>query len=51
MFSAGLIGMAVGALVLGPIGDYIGRRPALLVNLVVMTVGMVATAYAETSRA
>jgi benzoate transport len=46
VFSTGLIGMAVGALVLGPIGDYIGRRPALLVNLIVMTIGMVATAYA-----
>lgn len=48
VFSAGLIGMAVGALVLGPIGDYVGRRPALLVNLVIMTVGMIATAYATT---
>ncbi len=48
VFSAGLIGMAVGALVLGPIGDYIGRRPALLVNLIVMTVGMIATAYTNT---
>jgi MFS family permease len=48
VFSAGLVGMAVGALVLGPTGDYIGRRPALLLNLVVMTIGMVGTAYTDT---
>lgn len=47
VFSAGLIGMAVGALVLGPIGDYIGRRPALLVNLIIMTIGMIGTAYTD----
>lgn len=48
VYSAGLIGMAAGALVLGPVGDYIGRRPATLLNLVIMTVGMFATAYVST---
>jgi AAHS family 4-hydroxybenzoate transporter-like MFS transporter len=49
VFGAGLIGMALGALLLGPIGDYIGRRPTILLNLLLMTIGMFATAAASTT--
>ncbi|MFZ5492859.1 MAG: MFS transporter [Pseudomonadota bacterium] len=35
VFAAGLAGMAVGALLIGPLGDRFGRRPALLGSVVV----------------
>ena len=41
MLSAGLVGMGLGALLLAPIGDWMGRRRAVLVCLVIMAVGMV----------
>ena len=33
VFAAGLAGMAVGALLIGPLGDRYGRRPALLLSV------------------
>ncbi len=47
VFSAGLIGMAVGALLLAPIGDYIGRRAMILIGLAIITLGMFVTAYVD----
>ena len=47
VFSAGLFGMMAGALLLAPIGDYIGRRAMILIGLVIITLGMLVTAYVE----
>ena len=33
LFAAGLIGMVVGTLVVGPLGDLLGRKPAILVSV------------------
>lgn len=46
LFSAGLVGMAVGSIALGPVGDRYGRRPLLIGSLVVITVGMALSAVA-----
>jgi MFS family permease len=46
LFSAGLIGMGLGALFVAPMGDWIGRRRAVIVCLGIMAVGMVASGYA-----
>lgn len=43
-----LVGMAVGAFVIGNIADMIGRRPVILSALVIMSGGMLAAATAET---
>jgi len=47
VFSAGLFGMMAGALLLAPIGDYLGRRLTILGGLVTITIGMLVTAYVE----
>jgi len=46
VLSMELIGMAVGSVLLGNIADRIGRRPAILACLAVMTVGMFLAATA-----
>ncbi|MCC4619943.1 MFS transporter [Xanthomonas cassavae CFBP 4642] len=46
LFSAGLVGMAVGSLVLAPLADRIGRRALTLICLAILTVGMGASALA-----
>ncbi|MEU5841527.1 MFS transporter [Rhodococcus sp. NPDC047139] len=40
LLSAGLIGMAVGALALAPMADRIGRRPLILMSVTLATAGM-----------
>jgi benzoate transport len=42
-----LIGMAIGSITLGNLADRLGRRPTILGCLVVMTVGMTASAFAD----
>lgn len=46
VLSAGLGGMALGAFVLAPLADVIGRRALLLVSLALMCAGMLLCAYA-----
>ncbi|MBB4656742.1 benzoate transport [Xanthomonas sp. F14] len=46
LFSAGLVGMAVGSLLLAPLADRIGRRATILACLAILTVGMGASALA-----
>lgn len=48
VFGASLIGMLVGALVLGPVADRIGRRPVLIGATAFLAVCMLATAFAST---
>ena len=45
--SSGLAGMALGSLVLAPLGDRFGRRPLVLGCLVLMAAGMLLTATAN----
>ncbi len=47
LFSAGLFGMAAGSLFIAPLGDRIGRQPITLMSLAVVSVGMLASAAAQ----
>lgn len=47
MLSAGLVGMAMGSLLLAPLADRFGRRAMILSCLVILTVGMAASALAQ----
>lgn len=49
VFSAGLIGMAVGAFILGSAADRIGRRPVLIGAVLGVAICMFVTAYANTA--
>jgi len=44
--SAGLVGMAIGAMFISPYADRIGRRPLILISLVLATIGMFASGFA-----
>ncbi|MDX1404322.1 MAG: MFS transporter [Woeseiaceae bacterium] len=48
IFSAGLLGMTAGAMFLAPIADRIGRRNMIMICVLVMGVGILATAYVQT---
>jgi len=45
VFSAGLLGMAIGGLLIAPLGDRLGRRPLILASLLAMSIGMVLSGY------
>lgn len=47
LFSAGLAGMVLGALLIGPLADRFGRRAVILVCLCVISIGMLASAAAQ----
>lgn len=47
VYAAGLAGMAVGALLLGPLGDRYGRRPALLLSVLAFGSCTLLTAWAQ----
>ena len=46
LFSAGLIGMAIGGMLIAPMADRVGRRAVILAALALMSVGMVASSFA-----
>jgi len=46
VFSAGLGGMAIGGLLIAPLGDRYGRRPLILCSLVIMSAGMILSGFA-----
>lgn len=46
VFSAGLLGALIGAAVLGPLGDRIGRKPIIICSVLVFAIGTVATPIA-----
>jgi len=45
LLSAGLAGMTAGSLLLSPLADRYGRRPAILLSLAVTSLGMVVSAF------
>ena len=45
LLSAGLAGMTAGSLLLSPLADRYGRRPAILLSLAVTSLGMFASAF------
>jgi len=47
LFSTGLVGTAVGGFALSPIADIWGRRTAILINLGLMSIGMMFSAMAD----
>jgi len=47
VISTGLVGMSIGSLLLAPMADKWGRRPIILLCLVLMTVGMLLSATAN----
>jgi benzoate transport len=47
LLSAGALGTAAGAFLLSPVADLLGRRSAIIVNLALMAVGMLASTQAE----
>jgi benzoate transport len=47
LLSAGLMGMVIGSLVLGPLADKHGRRNLILICLVVITVGMLLSGFSQ----
>lgn len=47
VLSAGLFGMAGGAFFLGPLGDRFGRKPLVILSLILMAVGMLMAALSE----
>jgi AAHS family 4-hydroxybenzoate transporter-like MFS transporter len=49
VFAAALLGMGIGALVLGSMGDRYGRRSALIVSMILLTVSTLLCAYASSA--
>lgn len=46
LFSAGLLGMAIGGMVIAPLADRLGRRKVILAALALMSAGMLASGFA-----
>lgn len=47
VFSSGLAGMGLGALFLSPLGDILGRKFAIIINLLLVTLGMLGAALSQ----
>ncbi|MDB5860835.1 MAG: 4-hydroxybenzoate transporter [Ramlibacter sp.] len=47
VLSASLVGLAIGALIAGPVADRVGRKPVLIVSVLAFSAFSLATAYAE----
>lgn len=47
VFAAGLLASFIGALVLGPMGDRVGRKPALVISLAIFAAGSLGTALSN----
>lgn len=47
VFSAALVGMTLGALVLAPLADIFGRRRVIMTSLAIIAVGMLTTAFTQ----
>ena len=49
ILTAGILGMVLGAMILGLVGDKIGRRPAILGAVAIFGAATLATAFAQTT--
>ncbi|WP_310678134.1 MFS transporter, partial [Burkholderia multivorans] len=47
ILTAGIVGMTIGAMTLGLVGDRIGRRPAIMIGLALFGAATLATAWAS----
>ena len=47
VISTGLVGMSIGSLLLAPLADTVGRRPVILLCLILMTIGMLLSATSD----
>lgn len=50
LFSAGLLGMAIGGMFIAPLADRVGRRKVILIALLLMSAGMLASGFATSVR-
>lgn len=49
IFSASLFGLMIGAMIFGPLGDQVGRKPILLVSFAMVGLFTLLTGFSETS--
>ena len=49
IFGLGMLGGLLGGVILGPLGDRLGRRPLLLAALCIMSAGSIATGFAHSA--
>ncbi|MEB5929192.1 MFS transporter [Acinetobacter schindleri] len=47
VFGAGLLGMAIGAFTLAPLADKLGRKPILIISMIILSLSMGATVFAD----
>jgi benzoate transport len=47
LFSAGLVGMAIGGLLIAPLADVYGRRKLILASFITATVGMILSGFVD----
>lgn len=47
VFGASLLGMGLGGLLISPLADKVGRRPIMMLSLVILATGMFVSAYAR----
>src|SRR6201997_3593905 len=47
VFSAGLFGLMIGALLLGPLADRVGRKKIIILSTVAFGIGALATAFVQ----
>ena len=47
VFSSGVLGMAIGALILAPLADKIGRRKIILISIIIISLSVIITALSS----
>ena len=47
VFGAGLLGLTIGSLVLGPVADFVGRRPIIIISTLAFGFGSLLTAWVD----
>ena len=45
VFSSGVLGMAIGALLLAPYADKIGRKKIILISTIIISIGILLTGF------